>query len=94
MNEENKIKFPHNVFLEDRKKLTVSGVNDIGSFDEQTIVAYTDMGELTVRGEGLHINKMSVDSGELAVEGEISALIYSENENPKNGGGFFSRLFG
>ena len=94
MNEENKIKFPHNVFLEDRKKLTVSGVNDIGSFDEQTIVAYTDMGELTVRGEGLHINKMSVDSGELAVEGEISALIYSENENSKNGGGFFSRLFG
>lgn len=94
MNEENKIKFPHNVFLEDRKKLTVSGVDDIGSFDEQTIVAYTDMGELTVRGEGLHINKMSADSGELAVEGEISALIYSQRENPKNGGGFLSRLFG
>ncbi|MCI5537221.1 MAG: sporulation protein YabP [Oscillospiraceae bacterium] len=94
MNEENKIKFPHNVFLEDRKKLSVSGVNDIGSFDDETIVAYTDMGELTVRGEGLHINKMSVDTGELSVEGEISALIYSENENPKKNGGFFARLFG
>lgn len=93
MNEDNKIKFPHNVFLEDRKKLTVSGVSDIGSFDEQTVVAYTDMGEMTVRGEGLHINKMSVDSGELTVEGEISAVIYSETEKPREGG-FFTRLFG
>ena len=94
MNEENKIKFPHNVFLEDRKKLSVSGVNDIGSFDDETIVAYTDMGELTVRGEGLHINKMSVVRGDLSVEGEFYALIYSENENAKKNGGFFARLFG
>ena len=63
---------PHNIVLEDRKLLTVSGVSDVDSFDEETVVIFTDMGELTV-------------------EGEISALIYSD-EAPKSGG-FFSKVF-
>ena len=65
--EENKIKMPHNLVLEDRKKLNVSGVCDVDSFDEETIVVYTQMGELTVRGNDLHINKLSVETGELKV---------------------------
>lgn len=90
MAEEKTISFPHNLNLEDRRNLTVSGVIDIGGYDEQTIVAQTEKGELTVRGEGLHIIRMSVDSGELAVEGNIVSLQYSEVQ-PK--GGFFSRMF-
>lgn len=90
MAEEKAISFPHNLTLEDRKKLTVSGVTDIGGYDEQTIVAQTDRGELTVKGEGLHIIRMSVDLGELAVEGNITSLQYSEIQQS---GGFFSRLF-
>lgn len=82
---------PHNVVLEDRKMLTVSGVSDVDSFDEQTVIVFTDMGELTVRGSNLHINRLSVEVGELTVEGNIAALIYSD-EAPKNGG-FFSRVF-
>lgn len=82
---------PHNVVLEDRKILTVSGVSDVDSFDEQTVIVFTDMGELTVRGSNLHINRLSVEVGELTVEGNIAALIYSD-EAPKNGG-FFSRVF-
>lgn len=82
---------PHNLVLEDRKMLTVSGVSDVDSFDEQTVIVFTDMGELTVRGSNLHINRLSVDVGELTVEGNIAALIYSD-EAPKNGG-FFSRVF-
>ena len=82
---------PHNIVLEDRKLLTVSGVSDVDSFDEETVVIFTDMGELTVRGANLHINRLSVEVGELTVEGDIYALIYSD-ESPKSGG-FFSKVF-
>ncbi len=82
---------PHNLVLEDRRLLTVSGVSDVDSFDEETVIVFTDSGELTVRGSDLHINRLSVEMGELTVEGRISALIYSEDA-PKNGG-FFSRVF-
>ena len=58
--------------------LTVSGVNDVDSFDEKSVVAYTDYGQLTIQGERLNIKRLSVETGELTVEGEISALIYTE----------------
>ena len=84
------IKSPNNIILEDRRTLTVTGVNDIDSFDEEMIVVYTDLGELTVKGNDLHINKIDVDMGELSVEGEIGSLSYSERAVRK--GGFLSRL--
>ena len=79
---------PHNAVLEDRRLLTVSGVSDVDSFDEETVVVFTDLGELT---SNLHINRLSLEVGELTVEGNISALVYSD-EAPKSGG-FFSRVF-
>ena len=82
---------PHNLVLEDRRMLTVSGVSDVDSFDEETVVVFTDLGELTVRGNNLHINRLSVETGELTVEGNIAALIYSD-DMPKSGG-FFSKVF-
>ena len=82
---------PHNLVLEDRRMLTVSGVSDVDSFDEETVVVFTDLGELTVRGSNLHINRLSVEVGELTVEGNIAALVYSD-EAPKSGG-FFSKVF-
>ncbi len=82
---------PHNCILEDRKKLSISGVNDVGSFDEQTIVAVTDYGELTVRGEKLHITKLSLEVGELCIEGKISTLQYTDVT--VKSGGFLSRVF-
>ena len=92
MQEEKKISsMPHNVILEDRRMLTVSGVSDVDSFDEETVIVFTDLGELTIRGSNLHINRLSVEVGELTVEGNIAALIYSD-EAPKSGG-FFSKVF-
>lgn len=91
--DENKSKstLPHNLVLENRKKLTVSSVDEVDSFDEQNIVAFTSYGELTISGNGLHIIRFSTDTGDLAVEGDINAVSYSDNT--KVSGGFFSRIF-
>ncbi len=86
------MKKPHNVILEDRKNLTITGVQDIDSFDEQMVVAFTDQGELTVRGYNLHVGKIDVESGELYVQGEIESLAYADPQ-PQRGGGLFGKLF-
>lgn len=90
--EENKAKMPQNLVLEDRKKLSVSGVKDVDSFDEESMIIYTELGELSVRGSDLHINRLSLETGELMIEGEIYALVYTD-DNPKKEG-FFGKLFG
>lgn len=90
MPDEKCITFPHSISLDERQNLTVSGVTDIGGYDEQTITVMTPQGELTVRGENLHIIRMSVEMGELVVEGSITSLQYTEIR--KQAEGFFARL--
>ncbi len=80
-----------NIVLEGRKKLTASAVKEVDSFDEQNVVAFTSLGELTVSGSGLHIGSFSTDTGELIVEGEINSISFSDDIQPS--GGFFSRIF-
>ena len=81
----------HHIILEERKQLSVSGVEEVESFDENTIVMLTNRGTLIVRGEELHIEKLSLDGGDLKVEGEIDSLTYEDSGRDK--GGLFSRLF-
>lgn len=91
MNDEKNIqRLPHNIIMEDRKKLSVSGVTDIDSFDEQSIIALTDLGELTIRGWDLHITRLNLEQSELMVDGEISSLTYTDTR-PK-AQGFFSKV--
>ena len=85
------LNIPHNCILEDRKKLSISGVSDVGSFDEDTISASTDYGDVTVRGEKLHITKLSLEVGELCIEGKINALEYTDTQEKT--GSFFSKVF-
>ena len=73
----------HSLILENRSRLELSGVTDVDRFDEQEIALFTQQGELTIRGSGLHINEMSVGSGKLSVEGEVSALIYGDKDRKK-----------
>ena len=82
-----------NLVLENREKLSVSGVIDVLSFDDQVVMIETELGLLTVKGENLHINKLSIDTSEVIVEGEISYLAYSENNNEKTGGSLLSKIF-
>lgn len=88
--EELKPEAAHNLILEDREKLTVSGVEEVESFDENTIVMDTAQGILIVRGEDLHIEKLSLDGGDLKVEGTVESLTYEDDRREK--GGFFARL--
>lgn len=73
----------HNAILENRQKLELSGITDVDSFNEEEICLFTQLGELTIRGKSLHINEMSVESGDLSVEGDIWALIYGEKGRHK-----------
>lgn len=82
----------HHLILEERESLTVSGVEEVESFDENTIVMETAQGMLIVRGEGLHIEKLSLDGGDLKVEGTVESLSYEESRQHR--GGFLSRLLG
>ena len=81
-----------NLIMENRKKLSVSGVEDVESFNEEEIVLHTDMGVLVIRGEQLHINKLSVEIGEVIIEGSIEGIEYVEARHGK-GGSFLSRMF-
>ena len=81
---------PHQVVLEDREQLTISGVEEVESFDENTIIMTTVKGTLVVRGEDLHIEKLSLDGGDLRVEGVVDSLSYEDDSRER--GGFFARL--
>ena len=82
-----------NLVLENRGKLSVSGVNDVLSFDDQVVMIETELGLLTVKGENLRINKLSIDTSEVIVEGSISYLGYSNKEIEKNKGNLISKIF-
>lgn len=85
----NKLKH-HNLILDNRQNLVLSGVCDVQGFDEQTINIVTDLGSLVVKGNNLHINKLSLDTGEVCVDGTVNSLQYISNSNNK---GVISRLF-
>lgn len=73
----------HNLILENRGNLVLTGVTDVDSFDENSILLYTELGELVIRGKKLHINVMNVESGDLSVEGDISAIVYGDRDRKK-----------
>ena len=83
---------PHHLILEGREQLSVSGVEEVESFDENQIVMYTTKGTLVVRGENLHIEKLSLDGGDLKVEGTVDSLSYEDGGRERVG--LFARLLG
>ncbi len=82
-----------NIILENRNKLNISGVQDVLSFDDQVVIIETDLGLLTVKGENLKINKLSIDTEEVIIEGEINNLGYSDHTKKEQEGGLFSKIF-
>lgn len=87
---EDNIRKNHNIIVEDRKKFTLTGVKDVLSFDEQTIMLETVLGRLAIKGEDLRLGQFDTSKGDISGSGKIHALIYT---NAENNSGFFSRLF-
>lgn len=79
----------HKLTLDRRNALTMSGVTEVISFDDATVVLGTELGTLMVHGKDLQLKTLSVEGGQVAVEGSIAALIYQE---PRKNGGWFRRL--
>ncbi|MBE6760219.1 MAG: sporulation protein YabP [Ruminococcaceae bacterium] len=87
---ESTINAAHNIILEKRHSLSISGVRDVDSFDEQSVTLLTEMGELTVRGNDLHISHLDQETGELHMSGEVNELVYAELKQERKG--FFARM--
>lgn len=82
-----------NIIIENREKISVTGVIDIHSFDDELVIAQTDLGILTVKGDDLKMNKLNLENNELIIEGKIIAVAYSDiNSNGKKTG-IMNKLF-
>ncbi|HBB19055.1 MAG: sporulation protein YabP [Ruminococcus sp.] len=74
------ISHDHTVIIENRRSLSLTGITDVDSFDEKAVCLFTEQGELTVQGRELHIDSMSVGSGDLTITGDIWAVIYGDRD--------------
>ena len=83
-----------NIVLENREKLTLTGILDVFSFDDQIIIIETELGLLTIKGNDLKINKLNLDTSDFSVEGTIDSLNYSSTEiTGKKGKGLLNKIF-
>ncbi len=90
--EEKALELPHRLVLEDRRQLTLNGVTEVESFDETTVVLHTTRGTLVLHGRQLHLSMLSLDGGQVHVDGTVDSLVYEDDQ--RTGGSFLSRLFG
>ena len=82
---------PHALTLEERKKLTMTGVTEVVSFDETGVLLHTGLGTLLIQGQDLQLKALVPEGGSIAVEGHITSLTYEES---RQAGGWLSRLLG
>lgn len=86
------IKTSHNVIIEGRRKMSISAVTEVGAFDESFVALKTQAGHLEISGSNLHVNKLSVETGDVEIEGKISGCVYKEHD--KSGStSFWGRMF-
>ena len=91
---EEKLGVSHRLTLNNRDRGNLTGILDVISFTESQIVLDTDMGLLTIRGKDLHVSRLSLEKGEIDIEGRTDSFTYSSNESIRKAGqSFLSRLF-
>ena len=79
----------HSVIIEDRRNMTLTGVSDVNSFDENGVLMQTALGQLAVKGSMLHISGFNRETGEITMDGNIYAMVYNDDRRE---GGFFKRI--
>ena len=85
---------PHRLMMQNRSSLSITGIRDVVSFDENQVILDTDMGLLTIKGKELHVSRLTLEKGEVDVDGTADSLVYSSNEAyRKSGDSLFARLF-
>ncbi|MDD3652682.1 MAG: sporulation protein YabP [Desulfotomaculaceae bacterium] len=82
----------HNLSMRSRKQLALEGVRHVSSFTDNEIILETSMGMLILKGEGLHITQLSLDTGTIEVEGFFTALNYTESKGKGKGKGLLGRI--
>lgn len=94
MEDSKKINSFQNIVLENREKLNITGILDVFSFDDQIIIVETELGLLTIKGNDLKINKLSIDTSDFVVDGKINSLIYSDSDTSiKKNKNILSKIF-
>ena len=88
---EEQIALPHKLTLNQRNQLTMTGVSEVVSFDDSIVILRTQLGTLHIQGKDLQLKTLSLEGGQVAVDGTVSALVYEE---PRQSGGWLHRLFG
>ncbi len=83
----------HSISIEGREKVSITGVEDMDSFNDEEVTIVTEYGLLSIGGHDLHINKLNLDEGHLVLEGYIEGLEYMDKETPSGRGGLFAKLF-
>ena len=81
----------HTLMLEKRGKMTLTGVLEVISFDEMSIIADTDCGVLVIKGDGLHIDSLNLEKGDMTLDGNVDSIVYEDSFSAK--GSFFGKLF-
>lgn len=83
-----------NITLENRKKISATGVEDVQNFSDDSITLSTSMGILVIKGSNMHITRYSLEDGKLTIDGEIDSLSYIQGQKPKEkDGGIIKRIF-
>lgn len=83
----------NNIVIENREQMTISGVTDVLSFDDQIIIVETNLGLLTVKGENLKINKLNIDTSDFSLNGKIISVSYSEGQLNLKQNNFLGKIF-
>jgi sporulation protein YabP len=85
---------PHTLIVDSRSKITITGIIDVGCFNDQSVELVTDYGSIVIKGRDLHVKKVSVDSGEMSLEGAIDNIEYNQKMIGKRGrSALFTKIF-
>ncbi len=83
----------HKISLQNRRTCTMSGVKDVKAFDLNEILLITEAGHLTIRGKDLHIGRLTLERGEVDIDGKIDSLVYTDHQGPEKGESLLAKWF-